>query len=241
MQKYSHGIKKSLLVLSAFVVLGLTACTKCPEAQATNCPACPSAGAAADAPGAGTAAAQTAGTPFVAGAEEIVLPKPVGLSVTLHESLEKRRSVRTYTDEALTIEDVSNLLWSANGINRPDGKRTAPSARNRQSVTLYATFPQGAYRYDHVGHKLVRLTDADVRPLKLAPMELLFTSNGEDVLMRGIDAGTASQNAALYCAAADLGTVIRMFRDPESTLPSVLKLQADEHILFSMQVGREKE
>ncbi|MCL2325954.1 MAG: nitroreductase family protein [Proteobacteria bacterium] len=240
MQKYSYGIKKSLLALSAFAMLGLSACTKCPECQeancpVANCPTCPGTEVAA-----GTAAAQTAGTPLVAGAEEIVLPKPVGLSATLYETLENRRSVRAYTDEALTIEDVSNLLWSANGINRTDGKRTAPSARNRQSVSIYAIFPQGAYRYDHVGHKLVRVSNADVRPLKLAPMELLFTSNAEDVLIRGIDAGTASQNAALYCSAANLGTVIRMYRDPESTLPSALKLQNGEHILFSMAVGREK-
>ena len=199
------------------------------------------------------AATKADGEAIVPGAEEIVLPKYAAVDVTLTKSLEKRRSVRAYTDKMPTLQDVSNLLWAANGINREDGKRTAPSARNKQSVTLFVAFEKGTDRYDHTAHKLVRTSESDVRTIKEAPMELIFTSNHvgapEDTtpekqqfnaLIRGIDAGVVSQNAALYCAAVDLATVIRMYRDRSPELVEALKLTDVDALLFNMAIGYEK-
>ena len=187
--------------------------------------------------------------PIVAEGETIALPTPVPTAVTLTKALESRRSVRAYGEGMVSIQDVSNLLWSANGINREDGKRTAPSARNLQSVSIYVAFQSGMYFYDFKGHQLVRRTSEDLRSIKEAPMELIFTSNlaakPEDdaskqefyALMRGIDAGTASENAALYCAAAGLGTVIRMYHEPPASVVSALKLDPADKPLFFMPVG----
>ena len=187
--------------------------------------------------------------PIVAEGETIALPTPVPTAVTLTKALESRRSVRAYGEGMGSIQDVSNLLWSANGINREDGKRTAPSARNLQSVSIYVAFQSGTYFYDFKGHQLVRRTSEDLRSIKEAPMELIFTSNlapkPEDdaskqefyALLRGIDAGTASENAALYCAAAGLGTVIRMYHEPPASVVSALKLDPAEKPLFFMPVG----
>ena len=187
--------------------------------------------------------------PIVAEGETIALPTTVPTAVTLTKALESRRSVRAYGEGMVSIQDVSNLLWSANGINREDGKRTAPSARNLQSVSIYVAFQSGTYFYDFKGHQLVRRTSEDLRSIKEAPMELIFTSNlapkPEDdaskqefyALLRGIDAGTASENAALYCAAAGLGTVIRMYHEPPASVVSALKLDPAEKPLFFMPVG----
>ena len=187
--------------------------------------------------------------PIVAEGETIALPTPVPTAVTLTKALESRRSVRAYGEGMVSIQDVSNLLWSANGINREDGKRTAPSARNLQSVSIYVAFQSGTYFYDFKGHQLVRRTSEDLRSIKEVPMELIFTSNlapkPEDdaskqefyALLRGIDAGTASENAALYCAAAGLGTVIRMYHEPPASVVSALKLDPAEKPLCFMRVG----
>lgn len=227
-------------------------CPECPQCAYKSAPTVSTAcGMAEDsAKDAQPAAKPVADTAVIeAGAEEIVLPKPVLGDVTLEKVLQDRRSVRQYTEDPLKLQDVSNLLWAANGINREDGKRTAPSAMNKQSVTIYATFEKGAYKYDHVNHKLVRLSTEDLRPLKQAPMELIFTSNlvnddpakGLDfALMRGIDSGTVAQNAALYCAAAGLGTVIRMIRQRDEQTVKALNIAENEHILFNMAVGYEK-
>ena len=186
---------------------------------------------------------------IVAEGETIALPTPVPTAVTLTKALESRRSVRAYGEGMVSIQDVSNLLWSANGINREDGKRIAPSARNLQSVSIYVAFQSGTYFYDFKGHQLVRRTSEDLRSIKEVPMELIFTSNlapkPEDdaskqefyALLRGIDAGTASENAALYCAAAGLGTVIRMYHEPPASVVSALKLDPAEKPLFFMPVG----
>ena len=247
-------MKKFLLI--SLACLSLTAMGACnnscpnadnaqPAAECPPCPECPSSGVC------GVDLPKTDDTLIQAGAEEIALPKPALPDVSLEEALKNRRSVREYTDQGLKLQDVSNLLWAANGINREDGKRTAPSARNMQSVTIYALFEQGAYKYDHTAHKLIRLTDADMRPLKQAPMELVFTSSFGDPTddpakaldlahIRGVDAGTVAQNTALYCSAAGLATVIRMIRERNDDFVKALSITDKEYILFNMAIGYEK-
>lgn len=243
---------KKLILISAACLLAasLNACQKeCPAAA--ECPPCPDCPASTGV--CGVDLPKIDNTLIEVGAEEIALPKPALSDTSLNDALKQRRSVRQYTEESLKLQDVSNLLWAGNGINREDGKRTAPSARNMQSVTMYALFEKGAYKYDHKDHKLVRLSTEDLRPLKQAPMELVFTSNfGGDqpnddparaldlAHIRGIDAGTVSQNVALYCATAGLGTVIRMIRERDENMVKALNIADSEYILFNMAVGYEK-
>ena len=246
-------MKKFILIFAACSLFSLAACQKdcaCPEP--TPCEAvapAPEAAPEVAMPAPEAAKPEMTKTAIEVGGEEIALPKPIPESKSLTECLQARRSVRAYTDEMISLEQLSALLWSGNGINREDGKRTAPSAMNRQSVSIYATFEKGAYKYDHQNHKLVRVSDQDVRPLKAAPIELLLTSNltsdkPDDSaraldfsLMRGIDSGTVAQNIALYCAAQNIATVIRMQRGDLGALKTALNLADNEHPLFNMALG----
>lgn len=64
------------------------------------------------------------------------------------EALSVRASVRDWSDKDISLQDLSDLLWAANGVNRPDGKRTASSAMNAQDVDIYVFMKDGAYLYD---------------------------------------------------------------------------------------------
>ena len=98
-------------------------------------------------------------------AQEVSLPIPKSSKVegSLIKALEDRRSTRTFTDKAVSDQTLSELLWAANGINRADGRRTAPSARNKQDVTIYVGKADGTYRYEPKGHKLVKIGSGDLR------------------------------------------------------------------------------
>ena len=90
-------------------------------------------------------------------AEKVIkLPKPnMNRSGSVMNALSERHSTREYAAKALTSADLSDLLWAANGVNRPaDGKRTAPSAMNKQDVDVYVVLPQGTYLYDAKAHQL---------------------------------------------------------------------------------------
>ena len=239
----------SLLSLSLLLTAG------CQTSQNCNCPAPEPAQACTPQPAQAAqdeakqaapqdetkqAAPQANKTPIEPGAPEIALPKPLPASASLTESLQKRRSIRQYTDEMISLEQLSALLWSAYGINREDGKRTAPSARNLQSVTLYVMFEKGACKYDHTAHKLIQVSSDDLRPVKAAPVEILFTSTFENEVIRGIDAGVIAQNLALYCASEDLATVIRMQRGEPAELQAALKLDSKDMPVLNMAVGFEQ-
>lgn len=88
--------------------------------------------------------------------------KKRGLAVM--EALSLRASVREWSDKDVSLQDLSDLLWAANGINRPDSKkRTAASAMNAQDVDIYVFRKDGAYLYDAAGHMLVPMVAGDYR------------------------------------------------------------------------------
>ena len=236
---------KKLLPLIALSFVCLAGCQPVADCSCPN-PSAPEIAQEAEkqaAPEADKQAApetQAAKTAIDSSAAEITLPKPLPAKATLTESLQKRRSIREYTDEMISLEQLSALLWSAYGVNREDGKRTAPTARNLQSVTLYVLFEKGAYKYDHAAHKLIRVAEDDLRPVKAAPVEILFTSTFEPELVRGVDAGVIAQNLALYCASEDLATVIRMQRGEPAELQAALKLDSKDLPILNMAVGFEQ-
>jgi len=129
------------------------------------------------------------------------------------------------------MRDLSDLLWAANGINRPDeGKRTAPSAMNAQDVDVCVFMKQGVYLYEHRDYTLIGIVEGDHRKLIAgrqeivaeAPVSLLLVSDisrfraGSDELKRtwaAIDVGIVSQNISLFCASAGLATRPRASMD----------------------------
>lgn len=171
-------------------------------------------------------------------------------TVTLAKALNNRRSVREFTNKPVSAQELSNLLWAANGINRPNGKRTAPSALDAQDIDIYVCRADGAYLYEPKDNKLKRITPKDIRTavadrqdfVKAAPVCLVLVSNTEKFTRGGgdkwggVDAGYVSQNICLYCAAAGLATVPRGSMDA-ATLKKELKLTDKQTIWLNHPVG----
>jgi SagB-type dehydrogenase family enzyme len=185
----------------------------------------------------------------------IKLSKPnMNRPTTLMKAFSERKSTREYSSKELNNADLSDLLWAANGINRSDGKRTAPSAMDRNDVDVYVVLPDGVYLYDAKEHKLDLVSEGDYRAavagngqdfVKSAPLSLVLvselsrlgdTKNSQTQLMGAVDVGIVSQNIALFCAGANLATVPRasMNRD---LLKNALKLKDSQLLLINHPVG----
>jgi SagB-type dehydrogenase family enzyme len=171
----------------------------------------------------------------------------------LMQALKERRSTRTLTDAPLAAQQLSNLLWAAFGVNRPDGHRTAPSARNWQEIDVYAVMADGAYLYDAPAHALRRVATQDLRAIagtqahaRNAALTLLYVADmrrmegaGESTRAEyaAADAGFIAQNVYLYCASEGLGTVVFASIDRER-LGAALKLDRSQRIVLGQSVGR---
>ncbi|MDR3267918.1 MAG: SagB/ThcOx family dehydrogenase [Tannerella sp.] len=167
-----------------------------------------------------------------------------------------RHSDREFSARELSLQDLSDLLWAANGINRADGKRTAPSAMNKQEIDIYAIRPDGAYVYDAKAHALNPVAKGDYRAavagtqefVKSAPVSFVMVINLEKLgdpaveqtrLMGAVDAGIVSQNINLFCAAVGLSTVPRASMD-QAELRNILKLSPTQLPLMNNPVGYPK-
>ncbi|MBN2723526.1 MAG: SagB/ThcOx family dehydrogenase [Deltaproteobacteria bacterium] len=174
---------------------------------------------------------------------------------SLMEALSKRSSARNFSDKSLEISTVSELLWAAAGVNRPDGRRTAPTAVNWQEIDIYAVTREGVYIYNASKHSLVGVEKNDIREFagkqaftSVAPITLVFVSNydkitgrhGDDETKKAFysatDTGYISQNVYLYCASKGLITVALGLVDRE-TLHKKLNLNQNQHIILSQTVG----
>lgn len=150
----------------------------------------------------------------------------------LMEALAQRRSTRDFRDEPIPDQVLSDLLWAAWGVNRPDGHRTAPSAMNSQEIDLYVLREDGAWLYAAQDHALVLVTPQDLRReagrqpfVWKAPLNLVYVADHarmrklpaeERELYAAADAGFIAQNAYLYCASVGLGAVVRGWIDRDA-------------------------
>ena len=184
----------------------------------------------------------------------IHLPPPqTDIGKPLMQVLKLRQSSRAFDSKPLPIQELSNLLWAANGINRPEsGKRTAPSAMNWQEVDIYVMMKEGSYCYDAKNHILNSVAPQDIRELtglqpftKEAPVNLVYVSdrarmtraNEEDKNTWGsADVGFIAQNAYLYCASQGLAVVVRGMIDREKLAPA-LKLRPEQKIILAQTIG----
>lgn len=192
-------------------------------------------------------------------AQDIVLPEPDKKGgKPLMQAINERQSVRSFTNENLTQQQLSDLLWAANGINRPDEKkRTAPSAMDYQEIDVYVTLQSGVYLYNAEIHTLKFIKNKDIRNVtgtqsfvNNAAVNLVYvadmsktgkresvTINDSDLLIPYADAGFVAQNVYLYCASADLGCVVRGLI-PKETLATELGLRSNQIILLAQTVGK---
>ena len=182
---------------------------------------------------------------------QVQLPAPrMEGGMPLLQALRIRQSQRDFAPDPLPPQVLSNLLWAAWGINRPDsGKRNAPSAMNRQEMDVYVVQADGAYRYDAKAHALVLLLKEDLRGLagtqpfvKSAPVNLIYVSRAgggtadDRLIYGGAQAGFISENVYLFCASEGLATVVRGSVD-RAALAAALKLGPDQKIILAQTVG----
>lgn len=184
----------------------------------------------------------------------IALPAPqTNGGAPLMQALKARSTSRAFATTPLAPQVLSNLLWAAWGVNRPDsGKRTAPSARDWRETDVYVVMAAGAYRYDAGRHALAPHASGDLRAhtgtqdfVKDAPVTLVFVA--DTTRMKGApadmhqayawaDAAFISQNVYLFCASEGLATGVRASLDREA-LARALKLGPAEIIVFAQSVG----
>lgn len=143
------------------------------------------------------------------GAARMVLPAPdKSGGKPLMQALALRASNRSISRQPLPERDLSNILWAAWGVNRPDGRRTVPTARNTQAVALYAAKADGVWRYEGERHELVKVLEADLRDsFGGVPLTLIYAA--EEGPYAGMHVGSMYQNAGLYCASAGLANVVK--------------------------------
>lgn len=189
--------------------------------------------------------------------QEINLPKPrLEGGKPLMQALAARASSREFSSAELPLQVLGDLLWAADGINRPEsGKRTAPSAVNWQNIDIYVALKSGLYLYDVRAHSLKPVLDQDVRAVtgkqefvKDVPLDLVYVADFSKI-NRGTDedknfysaahTGFISQNVYLYCASEGLATVVRGMLDRES-LTKTMNLRPDQKIMLAQSVGYPK-
>ncbi len=191
------------------------------------------------------------------GAQElkpVILPAPqTDGGRPLMQALKERKSTREFSAEKLPAQVLANLLWAGFGVNRPDGRRTAPSAMNWQEISIYVVTADGTYSYDAAKNRLEPVAKEDLRSLAgtqsyvaTAPVNLVYVADmtkagdteGKEVLT-GADTGFIAQNVYLYCASEGLATVVRASVDREA-LGKALKLKATQKIILAQSVGYPK-
>lgn len=184
----------------------------------------------------------------------IKLPPPQKeIGKPLMQALSLRHSTRTFSSKPLSMQEMSNLLWAAFGINRTEsGKRTAPSAMNWQEIDIYVATAEGVFLYNARDHSLIKVSGEDLRALtgkqdyvKDAPLNLVYVADmskigdtkGDDRLIyTSADCGFIAQNVYLYCASEDLAVVVRGLVDRD-TLSKKLNLKPEQKIILSQTVG----
>lgn len=174
----------------------------------------------------------------------------------LMQVLKNRQSTREFSADTLTLPVLSNLFWAADGINRPEsGKRTAPSAMNKQEISIYAAMSRGLYLYDPAKHELLPVLSGDIREktggqefVKDVPLNLIYvadyakmggSSNSDKDSYAFADAAFIAANVYMFCASEDLGVVVRGMVD-KAMLGKAMNLGPDMHIILAQSVGYPK-
>lgn len=170
----------------------------------------------------------------------------------LMQALLERKSIRTYDNREIPLDVLSNLLWAACGVNRSDGRRTAPTAVNWQEIDVYVAMSNGLYLYDAANHTLRLILKEDIRKatgkqpfVESAPVNLVYVadfsrmgtaSEKQKAFYSATDTGFISQNVYLFCASEGLATVVRGHVDKDM-LAQLMGLTQDQHVILAQSVG----
>ncbi len=174
----------------------------------------------------------------------------------LMQALNERSSSRDFMNKDLTDQQLSDLLWAAYGINRPDiEKHTAPTSRNKQDIQVYVTTSKGVFIYHPKEHGLKQISDKDMRKIagkqgfvKDAAVNLIYVSDfeklgkGDDhtkMMTAATHCGFIGQNVYLYCASEGLISVFRAWIDKDE-IRETLQLKENQKVIYSQTVGYSK-
>ncbi len=175
---------------------------------------------------------------------------------SLMQALQDRETVRELSEKSLSIQDLSNLLWAASGINREETKlRTAPSARNWQDIEIYVFLKEGVFLYDPVALLLNPVLAGDHRAatgmqdfVGIAPVNLVLVSDQAKMTNANpesmdtyswSDASFVAENVYLFCSAFDMGCVVRGMIDRDA-VAKLLKLRPQQKVVYGQTVGYRK-
>ena len=187
---------------------------------------------------------------------KLLAPRAEG-GKSLVQALKERKTLREFSPRELPLQVLSEMLWAACGINRPDsGGRTAPSAMDMQEIDIYVATKDGLYLFDAKENILQPILAEDIRGLtgkqsfvKEAPVNLIYVANlskmsklsPEDAnFYAATDTGFISENVYLYCASEGLATVVRGWVD-KPALAKAMKLSSDKMIVLAQTVGYTKD
>ena len=185
-------------------------------------------------------------------AKEIILPKAdLTSGKPLMQCIASRATQRKFSTKALPQQIISEILFVADGITRKDGRKTVPTARNKQNQSLYVFTSDGIYLYNSKKHSMILVKKGDYRKdcgyqsfHQKAPLVLVFVSDMKAIgdtpelqaLYAGNHSGSASQNVYLYAANKGLATVVCGMLDREA-IKKILNLKKDQMVIFSQPVG----
>lgn len=186
-------------------------------------------------------------------AQNIQLPQPQKTGgKPLMEALNDRKSSREFdTTKDLSLQTLSNLLWAAWGYNR-ENKRTAPSSRDKQEITIYVFLVKGTYRFDARMNRLDLINKQDLRKMTgeqdfvaKAPLNLVFVAdmqkisgkNKEDAIAAiYANTGFIAQNVYLFCTSDNLNCVVRAMINRQA-LAKELGLKDSHQITLAQTIG----
>lgn len=170
----------------------------------------------------------------------------------LMEALQNRQSQRSFSSQELSTQQISNLLWAAYGINRPNGYRTVPSARTAHEFDIYLIKSDGWYLYEPQKHAILKMGNEDLREyagtqgwVKNAPINLIFVADFDrmasfdrekQIFYSATDVGYISQNVYLWCASEGLATIVRGQID-KARAREVLKIGPNQFVILAQTVG----
>ncbi len=185
--------------------------------------------------------------------EVITLPQPEvsKLSMSLGDALQQRRSMRSFTEQEISMQTLSTILWAACGVSDPKtGKITAPSAINMQDIKVYVCSKDGVCLYNAKANTLTKVSGKDIREAiagkmqqfaKTAPISLVLVSTKDtdrspNDKYGAMDAGYVSQNIYLACTALGMKTVARAMMDYD-TLKQELNLPETSYLELNHPIG----
>jgi len=188
--------------------------------------------------------------------DRVLPPAQTDGGMPLMQALKERRTTRSFAEQSLPPRVLSNLLWAAFGINRPENDhRTAPSARNWQEIDIYVALHDGLFVYEAKSHALKPVVMKDLRALagtqshaREAPVTLVYVADerrmsGADDDTRktfaAADTGFIAQNVYLFCASEGLGSVVFASIDRE-VFTRAAGLRSEQRITLAQSVGYPK-